>query len=193
MSDQEIPEGTVTVLFTDLVESTRLNQTLGDDAAREVGRQVESMARQIVADQRGVLIKEMGDGLMAAFASARRAVAASREIQVEMGRLRRGGLDENVAMRIGLHTGEVLSEDGDIHGETVIIAKRIEGLAPSARAVRHRCRGSRNSARRPSVTPGRSIAIPRIRRARARRAPTARDRRDTRSASVSARPSPWPR
>jgi class 3 adenylate cyclase len=77
MSDQEIPEGTVTVLFTDLVESTRLN----------------------------------------------------------------------------LHTGEVLSEDGDIHGETVIIAKRIEGLAPSARAVRHRCRGSRNSARRPSCTP----------------------------------------
>ncbi len=131
MSGQEIPEGTVTVLFTDLVESTRLNQTLGDDAAREVGRQVESMARQIVADQRGVLIKEMGDGLMAAFASARRAVAASREIQVEMARLRRRGLDESVAMRIGLHTGEVLSEDGDIHGETVIIAKRIEGLAPS--------------------------------------------------------------
>ena len=131
MNDAEIPEGTVTVLFTDLVESTRLNQTLGDEAARDVGRTVESMARRIVADHRGVLIKEMGDGLMAAFASARRAVAASQEIQVEMARLRRDGLDDSVAMRIGLHTGEVLSEDGDIHGETVIIAKRIEGLAPA--------------------------------------------------------------
>jgi class 3 adenylate cyclase/tetratricopeptide (TPR) repeat protein len=126
----EIPEGTVTVLFTDLVESTRLNQSLGDDAARAVGSQVEQMARRMVADHRGVLIKEMGDGLMAAFASARRAVSAARDIQVEMARLHRGGLDGAVQMRIGLHTGEVISEEGDIHGETVIIAKRIEGLAP---------------------------------------------------------------
>ncbi len=129
--DAEIPEGTVTVLFTDLVESTRLNQSLGDDAARVVGSQVEHMARRLVAENRGVLIKEMGDGLMAAFASARRAVAAARDIQVEMGRLHRGGLDDAVQMRIGLHTGEVISEEGDIHGETVIIAKRIEGLAPA--------------------------------------------------------------
>ena len=130
MSAQEIPEGTVTVLFTDLVESTQLNQALGDDAAREIGRQVEEMARHAVASNRGALIKEMGDGLMAAFASARRAVAAAREIQVRMRQLHRGGLDAAVEMRIGLHTGEVIDEDGDLHGETVIIAKRIEGLAP---------------------------------------------------------------
>ena len=128
---QVIPEGTVTVLFTDLVESTRLNQSLGDDAARAIGSQVEQIARRAVAENRGVLIKEMGDGLMAAFASARRAVAAARDIQVEMGRLHRGGLDRAVQMRIGLHTGEVIGEEGDIHGETVIIAKRIEGLAPA--------------------------------------------------------------
>ena len=134
MSDsvvQEIPEGTVTVLFTDLVESTRLNQSLGDDAARAIGSQVEHMARQAVSVNRGVLIKEMGDGLMAAFASARRAVAAARDIQIEMGSLHRTGLPDAVQMRIGLHTGEVISEEGDIHGETVIIAKRIEGLAPA--------------------------------------------------------------
>ena len=126
----EIPEGTVTVLFTDLVESTQLNQSLGDEAARDVGRRVDEMARAAVADQRGALIKEMGDGLMAAFASTRRAVAAAREMQTEMRRLHRNGLDSAVQMRIGLHTGEVIDEDGDIHGETVIIAKRIEGLAP---------------------------------------------------------------
>ena len=133
MSDpaaQPIPEGTVTVLFTDLVESTRLNQSLGDEAARELGSRVEQMARRVVGANRGVLIKEMGDGLMAAFASARRAVTAAQEIQVEMGQMHRAGLDEAVEMRIGLHTGEVITEDGDIHGETVIIAKRIEGLAP---------------------------------------------------------------
>jgi class 3 adenylate cyclase len=41
VSTQEIPGGTVTVLFTDLVESTQLNQSLGDAAARQIGRQVE--------------------------------------------------------------------------------------------------------------------------------------------------------
>jgi class 3 adenylate cyclase/tetratricopeptide (TPR) repeat protein len=125
-----IPEGTVTVLFTDLVDSTHLNQTMGDDAARQVGRTVEEMVRATIATHRGALVKEMGDGVMAAFASARRAVAASRDMQTHMRRLQRSGFDASVQMRIGLHTGEVIDEDGDIHGETVIIAKRIEGLAP---------------------------------------------------------------
>lgn len=130
MSAPEIPEGTVTVLFTDLVESTQLNQQLGDERAREIGREVEEMARSAVASNRGALIKEMGDGLMAAFSSVRRAIAAAREMQLQMRRLHRNGLDVVVQMRIGLHTGEVIDEDGDLHGETVIIAKRIEGLAP---------------------------------------------------------------
>jgi class 3 adenylate cyclase len=130
VNTSEIPEGTVTVLFTDLVESTRLNQQLGDEQARDVSRSIESMARRLVEAHKGILIKEMGDGLMAAFPSARRAVTAGREMQAEMRRMHQGGLDAGVAMRIGLHTGEVIAEDGDIHGETVIIAKRIEGLAP---------------------------------------------------------------
>ncbi len=131
----EIPEGTVTVLFTDLVDSTRLNQALGDEAARELTRRVESAAHRQIEAHRGVLIKDIGDGTMAAFASARRAVAAAREIQADVRRLDRdlpvGGRPEGgVVLRIGLHTGEVIAEDGDLHGETVIIAKRIEGLAP---------------------------------------------------------------
>ena len=130
MNTAEIPEGTVTVLFTDLVESTRLNQLLGDEQARAVSRSIEGMARRLVEAHKGVLIKEMGDGLMAVFQSARRAVTAGREIQVEMRRMHQAGMDGQVEMRIGLHTGEVIAEDGDVHGETVIIAKRIEGLAP---------------------------------------------------------------
>ena len=130
MNAADVPEGTVTMLFTDLVDSTRLNQSLGDDAARDVGRQVESMARSVVEEHRGVLIKEMGDGLMAAFTSARRAVAAAREMQQEIRRLPTSSGGQPVQMRVGLHTGEVITEDGDLHGETVIIAKRIEGIAP---------------------------------------------------------------
>ena len=136
MAAAEIPEGTVTVLFTDLVDSTRLNQALGDDAARELTRRIEAAAHRQIEAHRGVPIKDIGDGTMAAFASARRAVTAAREIQADVRRLARDGVGgevgpgDEVALRIGLHTGEVIAEDGDLHGETVIIAKRIEGLAP---------------------------------------------------------------
>ena len=127
----DIPEGTVTVLFTDLVDSTQLNQRLGDDAARAIGRSVERVALERIEAHRGIVIKEMGDGLMAAFASARRAVVCAREIQQDMATRNRNDAGRAVQMRIGLHTGEVIEEDGDIHGETVIIARRIESLAPA--------------------------------------------------------------
>ena len=66
-----IPEGTITVLFTDLVESTQLNQLLGDGEARAIGRAIEQLALERVEAHRGVVVKELGDGLMAVFSSAR--------------------------------------------------------------------------------------------------------------------------
>jgi class 3 adenylate cyclase len=127
----DIPEGTVTVLFTDLVDSTQLNQQLGDEQARAIGRAIERLALERIEAHRGIVIKEMGDGLMAAFSSARRAVVCAREIQQDMAARNRRTPEQPVKMRIGLHTGEVIEEDGDIHGETVIIARRIESLAPA--------------------------------------------------------------
>ena len=125
-----MPEGTVTVLFTDLVGSARLNQRLGDDAANAVEREVERGALEQVEKHRGVVVKDTGDGLMAAFQSARRAITCAREIQRSMERRNRREPGRPVEMRIGLHTGEVIEGNASLHGETVIIAKRIEGLAP---------------------------------------------------------------
>lgn len=124
-----VPEGTVTVLFTDLVSSTELNQSLGDEQARAVSRAVEQLVQESVERHRGIPIKGLGDGVMVAFTSARRAVTCATEIQRQVARRNRSHPDTPVEMRIGLHTGEVLEEDGDLHGETVIIAKRIEGAA----------------------------------------------------------------
>jgi class 3 adenylate cyclase/tetratricopeptide (TPR) repeat protein len=126
-----LPEGTVTVLFTDLVGSTDLNQRLGDEAANAIEREVERLALEQVEKHRGVLVKDTGDGLMAAFQSARRAVACAREIQRGMARRKRDEPSVDVRMRIGLHTGEVIEDDGNLHGETVIVAKRVESAAPA--------------------------------------------------------------
>ncbi len=127
----QLPEGTVTILFTDLVDSTQLNQTLGDVEARELQRELESTTHELVQAHKGIVVKGLGDGLMVAFQSARRAVACAQEIQIGMKRRNRSRPEHTAYMRIGLHTGEVIEDSGDLHGETVIIAKRIEGLAPS--------------------------------------------------------------
>jgi class 3 adenylate cyclase len=124
-----LPEGTVTVLSTDLVGSTVLNQRLGDAAATAVERELAALAQEQVDKQRGLVIKDTGDGLMVAFQSARRAVACAQEIQRAIARRNRSHPDLALQLRVGLHTGEVLTEDGGLHGETLIIAKRIETAA----------------------------------------------------------------
>src|SRR5262245_42306440 len=123
-----LPEGTVTVLSTDLVGSTGINQRLGDAAATAVFRELAALAQEQVDKQRGVGLKDTGDGLMVAFQSARRAVTCAQEIQRGVARRNRSRPDVAVQLRIGLHTGEVLNEDGGLHGETLIIAKRIESV-----------------------------------------------------------------
>ena len=119
-------EGTVTVLSTDLVGSTALNQRLGDRVASAIEREVEALATEQVDKKNGVVIKDTGDGLMVAFQSARRAVACAQEIQRALARRNRAQAERAVELRVGLHTGDVLAEDGGMHGETILIAKRIE-------------------------------------------------------------------
>ena len=100
-----LPEGTVTVLSTDLVGSTLLNQRLGDAAATAVERELAALAQEQVDQQRGVVIKDTGDGLMVAFQSARRAVTCAQEIQRAIARRNRSRPDVAVQLRVGLHTG----------------------------------------------------------------------------------------
>ena len=125
-----VPEGTVTLLSTDLVGSTLLNQELGDRASAAIERETKADALEHVARCGGTIVKDTGDGMMAAFRSARQAVTCARELQYAITRRNHGQQKEAASLRVGLHTGEVLAENGDIRGETVIVTKRIEEIAP---------------------------------------------------------------
>lgn len=125
-----IPEGTVTLLSTDLVGSTLLNQALGGEASATIEREIKTLALEQMAKHGGTVIKDTGDGLMVAFRSARRAVACARDFQCAIAQRNRDQPDRAVRLRIGLHTGEVLAENGDLRGETVIVTKRIEEATP---------------------------------------------------------------
>ncbi|MGI8927304.1 MAG: ATP-binding protein [Tepidiformaceae bacterium] len=127
---QELPEGTVTIVFTDAVGSTALTNRLGDERGRTLMREVDELVRAQIAHHRGVEVKGLGDGQMVAFTSARRAVLCAVDIQKALERWRRADAARtDLALRIGLHTGEVIREQEDLFGAAVNFAARVSSQA----------------------------------------------------------------
>lgn len=119
---QDLPEGTITVLISDTVGSTALNARLGDEAAHSLRRAITTLCREQLDKHRGVEIKGTGDGLMLAFQSARRGLRCAQDIQRALHARNQKHPGEAVQLRIGLHAGEVIHDEEDLFGETVVIA-----------------------------------------------------------------------
>ncbi|MCU1450190.1 MAG: hypothetical protein JWP02_2360, partial [Acidimicrobiales bacterium] len=113
-------EGPVAVLMTDIEGSTDLQSRLGDVAARELVRHHEAVVRAALARFGGREIKTTGDGFLLTFESTSRAIECACAIQEELAKE-----DDGLAVRMGLHAGEVLDEGDDIHGAAVSAAARI--------------------------------------------------------------------
>jgi class 3 adenylate cyclase len=124
-----IPEGTVTILFTDIEGSAQVFDRLGDDDARTILREHDVLLREVVETHGGVEVKHQGDGLMLAFSSARRALLCAVDIQASTVESNASRPDDPLLVRIGLNTGDVISEDDDYFGSSVIVAARIAAAA----------------------------------------------------------------
>jgi len=117
-----------TIVFTDVEGSTALNERLGDDGAREVLREHERLTREALGAHGGSEVKAMGDGFMAWFPSAtravecaialRRAFAAHNEVH-----------DEPLRVRVGINAGEPIAEGDDLFGASVIATARVASAA----------------------------------------------------------------
>jgi len=121
--------GPVTVLVTDVEGSTELRTRRGDEAAHALLRAHEQVVRAQVAQHGGREVKALGDGFLVAFGSARRALACAVGIQRAFDQRASqdpGGL---LRVRIGLNTGEVTEEDGDLYGAAVNATARIGARA----------------------------------------------------------------
>ena len=121
-SGPSLPTGTVTMMFTDLVRSTELTERLGSEQAESLRRAHFALLRELVAMHGGHEVKSLGDGLMVVFASPTDAVKCAVAIQSAIAQR---NLDEPIAVRIGVHTGEPVFENGDYYGLSVVIAKRL--------------------------------------------------------------------
>jgi class 3 adenylate cyclase len=120
------PNGTVTVLFTDIEASTELTERLGDRRWVDLLRAHNAIVRDQLARHSGFEVKSQGDGFMLAFPSARDALQCAIGIQ---GALAEDPNGEKLRVRIGLHTGEPIRDADDFYGRAVNLAARIASEA----------------------------------------------------------------
>jgi DNA-binding SARP family transcriptional activator/class 3 adenylate cyclase len=120
---EELPRGTVTLLFTDVEGSTRLLEALGRERYVKALAVHRQLLRDAFARHRGAEVEIKGDSLVFAFAQARNAVAAAADGQRGLARHR--WEDKPIRVRIGLHSGEPLLEEDRYVGLDVHRAARV--------------------------------------------------------------------
>jgi class 3 adenylate cyclase len=126
----KIPTGTLTIMVSDIAGSTQMAERLGDQSWLDVLQEHNTIVRQQVSDYGGTEVKAQGDGFLVVFPSARSAVLSAIAIQREMAKYDHDHLDGRpVAVRVGMHTGEVVAVDGDVFGQNVVVASRIAAAA----------------------------------------------------------------
>ena len=120
LSTATAPNGTVTILFTDIEGSTQLTEQLGDDDWLAVLREHNEIVRSQVSEFSGFEVKSQGDGFMLAFPSAKDALRCAIGIQRALAASESNRTD--LSVRIGLHTGEPVRDADDFYGKAVILA-----------------------------------------------------------------------
>jgi class 3 adenylate cyclase/TolB-like protein/Tfp pilus assembly protein PilF len=116
------------IMFADVVGYTALTQRDESFALQAIGR-LRELTSPIFGKHGGRLVKMMGDGFLVEFQSAMDAVLCAVEVQHAMQLRNRESPDERIRLKIGVHVGDVIHEGGDVLGDAVNIASRIEPLA----------------------------------------------------------------
>ena len=119
----------ITILFTDIVDSTRYWDTKGDIKGRLMVDQHNRLVFPVIKKFHGKVIKTIGDSVMASFSSPENALRAAIGIQHTLQDYRNKNKRFKLEIRIGMHTGKALIEKNDVFGDTVNVAARVEGAA----------------------------------------------------------------
>ncbi len=117
--------GIRTILFTDMVESTALTQSMGDEAAMLLLDVHNTVVRNALDNLGGREVKHTGDGIMASFVSAAGAVRCAIQIQRELQKHAQANPDRPLKVRVGAAAGEPVEQHNDLFGSTVQLAARL--------------------------------------------------------------------
>ena len=122
------------VLFADVSGSTKLYETVGDDAAHQAIELCLKLFSALAAQHGGRVVKTIGDEVMVVFPDASHAGAAARDIQLGMSDMAPVG-KVRLGVRIGMHQGPVVEKGGDVFGDTVNLAARLTEMATRGQII----------------------------------------------------------
>ena len=127
---------TTTIMFADVVESVRLMQHDELKAVRRVRQLLRQIALEVAPKHAGTVLERRGDGLLIKFDDGKSAAACALDIH-RVANLASEGADssEIIALRVGLHTGEVLTDDVAIYGQGINLASRVTAIAGPGETV----------------------------------------------------------
>src|SRR5712664_4797273 len=116
-------------MFTDVEGSTQMLSSRGFTLSHEIMKAYESIIEEKITEHAGRRIKGLGDGVMVSFGSSRHAVECAIAIQRGIAEYSKQNPERKLKIRIGLNTGEVVEEAGDIFGAAVNVAARVASKA----------------------------------------------------------------
>jgi class 3 adenylate cyclase len=129
----------LTFLFSDLKDSTGLYDRVGDLVAFDLVSEHFRLLQEIIASERGAVVKTIGDAVMATFETPDRAIAAAIRMREAMSDLGAERQHQSLGLKMGIHEGPclavILNAQQDYFGQTVNVASRVQGLAGSRSIV----------------------------------------------------------
>ncbi len=125
------------IMFADVSGSTRLYERLGDEMALEKVTRCLAMASSITRDNKGRVVKTIGDEVLCTFPTCADAISAACVIHDQLAGLK--GVDDEagnrLAMRIGIHAGAAIQEGGDVFGDAINVAARMTAQAKARQTI----------------------------------------------------------
>ena len=131
LKPEDTPErlsGFRTVVFTDIVDSTKFMARVGDHEGREAMRTVEQLVSELADQHGGRVIKNLGDGSLVSFSSNTAALRFAIELQSQTD-------PDSLQLRVGMAAGEPIEEGGDIHGAVVAYASRVADIGDAGEII----------------------------------------------------------
>jgi class 3 adenylate cyclase len=123
------PDGRVVILFSDIEESTALNERIGDRAWVKLIGSHDKLVQGLVQRRSGHVVKSQGDGFMIAFARAEQAVRCGIDVQHALDKEAKRKRHEEIRVRIGIHMGRSVRRGDDLFGRNVAMAARVAAQA----------------------------------------------------------------
>ncbi len=123
------PDGRVVILFSDIEESTALNERIGDRAWVKLIGAHDKLVSDLVQRRSGHVVKSQGDGFMIAFARAEDAVRCGIDLQHALHKNAKRKRYEEIRVRIGIHMGRSVRRGDDLFGRNVAMAARVAAQA----------------------------------------------------------------